>query len=152
MEKIAEIQKITELLLEKLMIKTTFAITEKDQLYLIQIEENDDASLLIGKHGATLRSLQAILEAMLFKKFQEPVKILVNIGDYRERQKERVEEIAQQAATRVINENREAVLRFFSPFERKLIHEYITAKFTELTSYSEGEAAKRVLIIKKKEK
>ena len=39
MEKIAEIQKITELLLEKLMIKTTFAITEKDQLYLIQIEE-----------------------------------------------------------------------------------------------------------------
>ncbi|OGK19351.1 hypothetical protein A3D80_00465 [Candidatus Roizmanbacteria bacterium RIFCSPHIGHO2_02_FULL_40_13b] len=153
MEEQEVIKTLTLELLGKMGFSMEPTITkEEGDVYLVTIEESEDSSLLIGKFGATLSSLQTVLEAILFKKFGKKVNIAVNIGDYRERQKERVEGIAENVATRVKEENRQASLQSFSAYERKLIHEYISKNHPDLTSTSEGEGRERKLIIEKKTK
>lgn len=139
-----------EELLNKIGVKFKLEIIQEKDIYKVQINTEEDASLLIGRFGETLQSLQRVLEAILFKRFNENVDVIVNINDYREKQKERLEEIAKRTADEVILEGNERFLHSFSAFERKIVHEYITLNYPDLTSYSEGEGNERRLIIAKK--
>lgn len=147
MEEQTEIKQLMTELLEKMGFTNEVTVTQQENLWMVQIAENEESPLLIGKFGMTLRSLQTILETALFKKLGKKVELAVNIGDYRERQKERLEEIAENVATRVKAEHRPASLRSFSAYERKLIHEYISQKHPDLRTTSMGEGKERRLII-----
>ena len=96
MEKTEIIQKKTEELLKKTGFELNVSVTQQDNVYNINIEDSEDTSLLIGKYGASLRSLQTVLDAMFFAEFGEAIDIMVNVSDYRERQKERIETIAEK--------------------------------------------------------
>lgn len=147
MEEQEVISQIMTELLEKMGFDIPITVTKEDALWMVQIAESEESPLLIGKFGSTLRSLQTILETALFKKMGKKVDVAVNIGDYRERQKERLEEIAENVAGRVKNEHRPASLRSFSAYERKLIHEYISKNHPDLRTTSMGEGKDRRLII-----
>lgn len=147
MEEQEVIKQIMTELLEKMGFTNEVTVTQQENLWMVQLSENDESPLLIGKFGMTLRSLQTILETALFKKLGKKVELAVNIGDYRERQKERLEEIAENVATRVKAEHRPASLRSFSAYERKLIHEYISSNHSDLRTTSMGEGKERRLII-----
>jgi spoIIIJ-associated protein len=147
MDKQETIQNLTTELLEKMGVGAKSKVLFNKDAYIIQIEAEGDAPLLIGKFGSTLKSLQTILEVMLFKQLGEKVDVMVNVGDYRERQKERVEGIAENIAKRVTADGQKVELDSFSAFERKLVHEYISANYPSLTSFSEGEGLDRKLVI-----
>lgn len=147
MEEQTEIKQIMTDLLAKMGFTNEVTVTQQENLWMVQIAENEESSLLIGKFGMTLRSLQTILETALFKKLGKKVDLAVNIGDYRERQKERLEEIAENVANRVKTEHRPAALRSFSAYERKLIHEYVSKQHPDLRTTSMGEGKERRLII-----
>ncbi len=147
MEEQEVITQIISELLEKMGFTMNVTVTQEEALWMVQIDESEDSSLLIGKFGTTLRSLQTILETALFKKLGKKVDVAVNIGDYRERQKERLEEIAENVSGRVKTEHRPASLRSFSAYERKLIHEYISKNHPDLKTTSMGEGKDRRLII-----
>ena len=126
-------------------------VQEEDSVFQVIIKTEEEAPTVIGRHGETIRAIQKILEVALYKKFGEPVDLLVNVNDYREKQVERLEGIAKEIAERVTNEKREAPIRSFSSYERKIIHEFIAKNYPELTSYSEGEGRDRHLIVAPKE-
>jgi len=147
MEKIEIIKKETNELLTKLGVDFELKIEEDNGCFKIQINSEQDAPLLIGKHGDMISSFQKILEAILFNILKEDVTLLININDYREKQKERLEKIADNVCKRVIEEQRQAFLKSFSAYERRVIHEYIANNFPELESQSEGEGIDRKLII-----
>lgn len=150
MEKIDIIKQEVNDLLTKIGVKYELELRMEGAAYFCQINTESDAPYLIGKHGEMVQSLQRILEAILYNKFSEEVSVLVNVNDYREKQKERLEKIADNVATRVMSEERSAYLRSFSAYERKIIHEYISSKYPDLQTVSEGEAADRKLVISKK--
>lgn len=145
MNKEETIKMETEVLLGKIGLTLEVELEKQDDAYVVNLKTAEEAPLLIGRFGETLSSLQRILEAMLFKTFQEPLNILVNVNDYRERQRARLEGIADNIAKRVIQEGKPSTLRSFSSYERKVIHEYIAKKFPDLTTYSEGEGVDRRL-------
>lgn len=147
MDKQETIKKNVITLLDMMGITADCEITLQDDQYVATIKTETEAPYLIGKYGETLSAIQRILEAMLYKTFHEPVSVLVNVNDYRERQKERLIGIAENVAARAITERRTVTLRSFSAYERKLIHEYISKKYPELTTYSEGEGYDRKLNI-----
>lgn len=148
MEKLKVIKSETEELLKKLSV-TVEEITVKTEngAYFVQIKSPIDAPFLIGRHGETLQAIQRIMEVVLFKIFDENIKLVVNVNDYRERQKERLEKIAENVAQRVLSEKKEQSLESFFNYERKIIHEFISKNYPELTSYSTGEGLSRILII-----
>ncbi|NTU46221.1 hypothetical protein HGA88_01200 [Candidatus Roizmanbacteria bacterium] len=138
-------------LLSKMIEGFEVTVEQSEDMYSVHITTNDEAPTLIGHHGETIRAMQKILEVMMFKTAGEPIHILINVNDYREKQKERLEHIATQVADRVQTERRQQYLRGFSSYERKIMHEYITTNHPELTTYSLGEGRDRRLVVDLKE-
>lgn len=150
MEESDTINKLTQELFEKLGFNVTLEISSENEGYNVHVKTEDDASMLIGRHARMLASLQRVLSAMLYKQMQKKVDILLDINDYRDGQKERLRNIAQNVAQRVIDEDRAARLSSFSPYERRIIHEFISENYSTLESHSEGEGRGRELVIQKK--
>ena len=137
-------------LLKQMIEKYELDVKEEDGMHHINIKTDDEAPTIIGRHGETIRAIQKILEVILFKETGEKVDLLVNINDYREKQQERLEYIASQAAQKVQSMRKPSYLRGFSSYERKIMHENITKNYADLTTYSMGEGRDRRLVIEEK--
>ncbi len=147
MDKQNAIKTATEELLAKMINTFEVEVQEDQGIYQILIKAEDEAPTVIGRHGETIRAIQKILEVMFYKQFNEPLSILVNVNDYREKQKERLEGLATQFAEKAKASKEPAYIRGLSSYERKMIHEYITSNHPDLTTYSVGEGKDRQLVV-----
>lgn len=147
MNKVELIKTEAESLLKKMVDSSEIEVTEDEGVAHVVIKTEADAPTIIGRHGETIRALQKILEVIVYKASGESTQILVNVNDYREKQKERLQGIASELAQRARDEKRPTHFRGLSSYERKLIHEYITQEFSDLTTYSVGEGRERHLVI-----
>ncbi len=80
--------------------KVSVSSDEDNQAVLINLETDDETGLLIGRQGETLMAIQTILGMIARKNFEEWVRIIVNVGDWREKQESRLKELAVQTALR----------------------------------------------------
>lgn len=150
MDKIQTIKTETEELLNKMVTKFEVEVEDDGGIFQVIIKTDEEVSTVIGRHGETIRAIQKILEVILYKKFNERVEILVNVNDFREKQKERLETMAREYADQTKSTGTAGYIRNLSSFERKLIHEFITANYPELTTSSLGEGRERQLVIEVK--
>lgn len=150
MDKIKTIKTEMEELLEKMISKFEVEVADDGGVFQVIIKTDEEVSTVIGRHGETIRAIQKILEVILYKKFNERVEILVNVNDFREKQKERLETMAREYADQTKATGTAGYIRSLSSFERKLIHEFITANYPELTTSSVGEGRERQLVIEVK--
>lgn len=134
-------------LLSKMGVKYTLIVKAENEAYLIDIKSDEDAPLLIGHHGEMISSLKRVMEAILFKKMDRNIDLIVNVNDYIEKQKERLFAIAESAIRKLRESGENQKLQSLSSYERKLIHEYIKDQSSDLTSRSEGEGIERSLIV-----
>lgn len=141
------LKKQTQELLDRMVDGTQVEVEKEEDMYHIHIQAGEEAPTVIGRHGETIRALQKILEVIVFKENQERVNLLINVNDYREKQIERLEYIANQSVEKVKERNSSTYLRGFSSYERRIMHEYISKNFPELTSYSVGEGRDRRMVI-----
>ncbi len=149
MDKIKTIKSETEELLKK-MIDTFELTVEEDvenHMFQLTVKTDEEASTIIGRHGETIRALQKILEVILFKKIGEPARVLMNVNDYREKQKERLEQLAAELAEKTQSVQRSTHFRGLSSYERRIVHEFITKNHPALTTFSVGEGRDRHLVI-----
>ena len=121
---------------------------EKEDQVLVSLTANNPGSL-IGFKGKNLAAIQLILSLMVKKKLGEWVRVLLDVNNYRQEQKERLEKMAESFAKKAIEENREVQMIPMSPFERRLCHMVLT-KIEGITSDSEGEGEERHIVIKPK--
>jgi len=147
MEKVEIIKKHTQDLLNKMVENAEVEVTEEEGMFHVNIKTDDEAPTVIGRHGETIRALQKILEVIIFKETGEKADLLINVNDYREKQIERLEYIADQAASKVQDRQSATYLRGFSSYERRIMHEYIAKTYPDLTSYSIGEGRDRRLVV-----
>lgn len=141
----------TEALLKKIVDKFELEVTQDESVYHVTIRTEEEAPTVIGRHGETIKAIQKLLEVVMYKKFGESVELLVNVNDFRQKQRERLEELADRFAQKSQEEQGPAYLKGLSSYERKLIHEYVLANYPDLTSYSTGEGRDRSLVIDLKE-
>lgn len=147
MDKVQLIQTEAQELLSKIIDTVDIEVSEDHGVFHVLIKAEEDAPTVIGRHGETIKALQKILEVIMYKKTGESVELLVNVNDYREKQKERLEEIADRSAQKALDFKSASYIRGLSAYERKVIHEYITNKYPELSSYSTGEGRDRRLVV-----
>ena len=147
MDKSQTIKTEVEALLSKMINKFEVEVTEEEGVYQVIVKADEEASTVIGRHGETIRAIQKILEVIFYKSFGEATNILVNVNDYREKQKERLESMASDYASRAASSQEPVEIRGLSSYERKLIHEYVTKNHPDLTSESTGEGKDRRLVI-----
>lgn len=141
------IKKETEEVLSKMINQFKVEVSEDSGIFNIMINSDNEASIIIGKNGETIRSLQRILEVIFYKKFNEPLEILVNVNNFWDERKNKIEELADKFANKTIKTNSPAYISNLSSYERKIIHEYISKKYPQLKTYSQGEGKSRKLVI-----
>ncbi|PIY72179.1 hypothetical protein COY87_02275 [Candidatus Roizmanbacteria bacterium CG_4_10_14_0_8_um_filter_33_9] len=150
MDKLETVKTETEGLLSKLVETYTCEVSEDGGFFHITIK-TEEAPTIIGRHGETIRALQKILEVILYRKVGESVRVLINVNDYREKQKERLEVLTSQYADKVTDTRQAEKISYLSSFERRIIHQYVTSNYPDLISYSVGEGKDRQLVIDLKE-
>lgn len=121
---------------------------EKEEgVLLFKILSPDDCSLLLGKRGENLKSLEHIIRVLSMKKFDEKILIAIDLNDYKRERFNRVLKIAQEVAEKVkITQKAEALLPM-SAYERRLIHVELAA-YKDVATESIGEEPKRRVVIR----
>lgn len=123
------------------------AIDETTVCYRIECKP-DDARVLIGRNGQTLEALQFIVRQMCKSQQTDQGPFVIDILDYRSRRKRTLEEQAKKGAVAVLNGDTEKfALQPMSPYERRLVHQYLQENFADLASESEAEGADRHIVI-----
>ena len=149
-KKIKTTKEISEKLLKLLGVEAKVEAAEDKENEAIKVQiETTEAGILIGYHGETLSSFQLILGIMVSRKIGEWIRILVNIGDYREKREEILRRMALTAAQRAKFANEPVTLPSLSGGERRIIH-LVLAGHPDVISESEGEEENRRLIVKPK--
>ncbi len=108
----------------------------------------DDARMLIGRNGKTLEALQFVVRQMCKSNAIDHGPFVIDVLDYRARRRRTLEESSKDGAVAVLNGEVERVdLDPMSPYERRLVHNYLQEHFPELSSKSEGEGPDRHIVI-----
>lgn len=134
-------------IIEMLGVSATAEVSKEEDTYIVDIS-SEDSSLLIGKHGANLESLQFILAVRLKTLTgQDDFGIFVDVDNFRRQKEDRLEKMARQIAEKVGQTGNPEPIYDLSPSERRLIHTILTDN-PQVTTISEGEGQDRHLIIK----
>lgn len=115
----------------------------------LEIKQADDPGRLIGKDGSTLESLQILIRTFIQKKFNQSMKIFIDIGDYKKRKNEQLLQQAKQAAKSVLEKNMAVDLRPMTASERRLIHTLFQDD-PNIQTRSMGDGMSRHIVLEKK--
>jgi len=136
-------------IIEKLQVPATIEVSCQDNIFFVDID-SEDSSLLIGKYGVNLESLQFIL-AVRIKTLtgDDDFEIYVDVGNWRKRKDEKLKQMALDAAQRVASENEPQSIYNLKNSERRVIHVAL-ADHPSVETVSEGEGENRHIIIRSK--
>ncbi len=124
-------------------------ITNKDMTPLFTIYTEND-SMLIGKNGKNLKSLQNLVKEIVKREINEPFKFVININNYQEKRKKSLERLAYNIAREVRNSKVEVKMDRMNSYERRIIHNAL-ANDRYVYTESVGEEPNRCVIVKPKE-
>lgn len=134
-------------LIEKLGVSATAEISKIDDSYFVDID-SEDSSLLIGKYGANIDSLQFILAVRLKSQTGiEDFEVYLDIDGWRKQREQKLEKMALEIAQKVEENNVEEPLYNLKASERRVIHALFTDN-PKITTESTGDGQSRYLIIK----
>jgi len=113
----------------------------------------DREGILIGRHGRTLDSLQLLINRMINKQISRPVRVVLDIDDYRKRRADSLGKMAVRLGEKVKRTGHSLTVGPFNAHDRRIIHITLkedTALQTE--SLGEGEIKRITIIPKRKER
>ena len=122
-----------------------YAIKKEKDIYYVDINGKDTV-YLIGYRGDVLNSFQNILNNIVSKNSKEKTKVILNIGNYREKRTKDLEILAEKIAKSVIKTGKSITLEPMSAYERKIIHTKLQEN-DKIKTYSVGEEPHRKVVI-----
>lgn len=137
-----EVKNLLKLLGVGAKIKAGLAENEAVEISL----ESEDSGILIGRYGQTLDALELILNLLVAKKLGEWTPIYLNVGDWRQKREEALQEMAKRTVEKVKATGQPATLPYLTPRERRVIHLFLH-DHPEVASSSFGEGEDRRVII-----
>ena len=108
--------------------------------------EGDNTGYLIGYRGEVLNNLQVILTNIASKDSNCKVKVLLNIGGYREKREKDLEVLADKIAGSVIKGKKSITLEPMTAYERKIIHTRLQSN-EKIDTHSIGEEPYRKVVV-----
>ena len=108
--------------------------------------EGEDAGLLIGRRGDTLRDLQSIVRLLVGRRLERRPNIIIDVEQYQDRRRNRLQDLAERAARNATRTGEER-LEPMSSDERRLIH-IALKEHPNVVTESEGEDDDRHVVVK----
>ena len=120
-------------------------IRENDGIYNIMLL-SDDNSIIIGKDGKTLNSLQLLLHQSLNNLIGLNIRINVDAANYKNNKEKKLEREIKNICKDVITSKISVKLDPMNSYERRIVHN-IVSKFEKLKSESFDEEPNRYVVI-----
>lgn len=128
-------------------------LEETEEMVVVTLNlPEEDSGRFIGFHGETLESIQRVVRIIFSAEYSEK-KVLLNINNYRQEREEKLKEITQNAASRVLETGQTYLFQSYLPaHERFIIHSTLSELpySDKLESISEGDGKDRRLSIRLK--
>lgn len=133
--------------LNKIDNSLEYNIKLEEYTILVDIKGNS-AGLLIGYRGETLNAMQTILSTIANRNFNDKIRLILDIENYREKRAKILEELAEKVSKTVLKNGKSITLEPMSAYERKIIHSALQEN-TKIETYSIGEGDNRRVVIAK---
>jgi len=108
--------------------------------------DGDAADIFVQKQGEAIEALQWIIALSLNRENDTKYKVTLNINDYREKTKERLEALAVKVAKQVQKSHRRVTLNPMSAYQRRIIHTRLQDE-ANITTYSIGNEPNRKVVV-----
>ncbi len=145
-------QKLTEFVTEmitKMGYEVTVEIMFREEKKIGIKLTSSSSSILIGRKGKNLDSMQLLVNVYAGKLGKEDVRIILDTENYRVRREENLVHLAYTTADRVRTTRASILLEPMNPFERRLIHTTLN-DIPDVETKSEGDGLyKQVRVIYK---
>ena len=142
------IEKLTKELFSLAGVDVKISVSENEEgVYEVNLETTEETGLLIGFRGENIKTIQTVLGIMVKGVTGEWVRVVVNVGDYRQKQEQKLFVLADQSADRAIETKEPQPIYNLTPGQRRIIHMYLSKRGDVLTE-SQGEEPERFLVVK----
>ena len=135
-----------ENILKNSNIKADLSVTQQGNVINVDIK-GEEASVLIGRRGETLDSIQ-LLTGLALNKINKNscMRVVVDIENYRSKREESLIRYAQKVAREVMKTKKTKKLEYMNPYERRIIHSALQNN-KSVSTYSEGTDPYRRLVV-----
>jgi spoIIIJ-associated protein len=106
-----------------------------------------DLGRLVGRDGATLEALQELTRLAVHRETGIRSRLMLDIGGHRARRREELTTLGTQTAEQVRTGGEAVRLDPMTPFERKVVHDAVSAA-GGVVSESEGEEPERRIVVR----
>ena len=140
-------------LLEKMNVEVEEAFVEdregvEEEQVLVSVKVKNPAGL-IGLKGRNLASVQTVLSLIVKNKLGRWLGVLLDVNNYRDEQKKRLEKMVEMAAKKIKQTGEVVELPKMSSYERRICH-LKAGEMGDIITESEGEEGERHVVIKLK--
>ena len=108
--------------------------------------QGEDAGLIIGRRGETLRALQFVANIVLGRETDNAGLVVIDVEQYRERRQAQIQALAGRMAEQAISSGHPIELDPMSAVDRRAVHVMLTDD-VGVTTESLGEGAQRRVMI-----
>lgn len=129
-------------------VKSKGPVADFEMAIVLELICNDDMlPVVIGRHGATLDSLQYLVNVVANQEEKgKYTKFIVDAGGYRKRHRESIERIAERARERALRIRKPVTLESMSAADRKTVHMYLQ-ECEDVSTSSEGTDPNRRVVV-----
>ncbi|AHM57504.1 protein Jag [Peptoclostridium acidaminophilum DSM 3953] len=128
-------------------VELSSSVDTEDGTLNIKFDGDDDQmGYIIGRRGETLDALQFITNLVVNKNSSEHKKVLMDVGNYRQKREESLIRFSKKMARSVVRKKKPVKLEPMNPYERRIIHAALQND-PYVRTYSEGEEPNRRVVI-----
>lgn len=142
------VENVVTKILEFININPSCEIVEKEDTLSVVLR-GQNLNFLIGMHGTSLQALETFLNMVSYRNFPEGLHVSVDINDYKEQKKEKIQDIAKRGIDKVRFFDQEVVLPPMTASERRYVHTFVS-EYDDITTESIGDEPMRRVVLKKK--
>lgn len=143
--------------IKETLTKMTELMGAKSKLEVRKRENNisvtifsENNAILIGKNGKNVTAMQQLIRQMVNSKLNNPLSIIVDVGNYKEKRARNIEYLAKKLAREAYKTKTEVTMDSMNSYERRIVHE-VLADDKYVYTESIGEEPNRKVVIKLKE-
>jgi spoIIIJ-associated protein len=106
----------------------------------------NDLQPLIGRNGETLDALQELTRLAVQQQTGERSRLMLDVSGHRQARRAELSVLAERTARQVLESGESVTLSPMNPFERKVVHDAVSA-IEGVRSESEGEEPQRRVVV-----
>ena len=144
------IQNYIKELSEKMNIDININIFEEDNVFFVRINSKNN-SILIGKEGKTLNSIQYLLRKSISNQTGFNINVNLDVSNYKKKIEKKFENEIKEIINEVMRTKIETKLDTMNSYKRRIVHS-IASNYYNIETNSVGEEPNRCTIIRYVEK